>query len=233
MKVPSSNLICEMFSTRTLYDMKDVLCDTEWLRCQKNKDLYFMYRQTHASENDLEKMKAAGLRYDITIIPPGKLGEEYNKTYGHYHPLSPSKIAYPEVYQVLKGNAVYVLQKEDMKQFVVTEASKGDIVLIPPGYGHVTINRYEEELVAANWVSDLFTSDYDLIKQKRGFMYYMTEEGFIKNKCYEKHPQITYEDPKDISKIGLESGKDMYSLIKTLDTLDFLNRPELLNALNP
>jgi len=229
MKVPYSNLACTAYSTRTLYDMKDVLYEIEQSESQQNKDLYFMYRQAHASENDLMRMKSENIRYDITIIPPGKNGSEYAKTYGHYHPLSPSNIPYPEIYQVLKGKATYILQKYDLSKFIVIKAEAKDIVTIPPGYGHVTINESDEELVAANWVSDLFSSDYELIKKKRGFLYYLTDIGFVKNNSYEKHPEITYEKPNVPKNGNIQSGKDMYDLINTPDELSFLNSPEKAN----
>ncbi|WP_301664617.1 glucose-6-phosphate isomerase family protein [Methanoculleus frigidifontis] len=90
------------------------------------------------------------VRFDITVIPPGAVGGEYVKTKGHYHPLTPAGIGYPELYQVLAGEAHYLLQRKNLRDVVVVTAKAGEFVLIPPGYGHVTVNPGKENLVMAN-----------------------------------------------------------------------------------
>ena len=127
---------------RHLFDMTDVIFDQPWLAGAEDFDLYFMFRDLYLSRADKEKLLAQGLRYDITIIPPAMLGKEYIKTAGHYHPLVPGgAVTYPELYEVLEGEALYLLQSEDHSDVAVVHASAGDKVLVPPGYGHVSINR--------------------------------------------------------------------------------------------
>ena len=106
-----------------------------------------MFRDLAKSDSELEAIKAHHLRYDITVIPPAMLGSEYIKTVGHYHPRVPgTNVYYPEIYQVLEGSATYLLQKvksgeEDfVMDVVVITAKKGDLVLVPPGYGHGKIH---------------------------------------------------------------------------------------------
>jgi glucose-6-phosphate isomerase, archaeal len=41
---------------------------------------------------------------------------------------------------VLEGKAHFLLQKKTLADLVLVLATTGDIVLISPGYGHVTIN---------------------------------------------------------------------------------------------
>ena len=74
---------------RRLFDMKEVIFDRDWLAKAEDFDLYYMYRDLYLSKSDKEKLLRQGLRYDITIIPPGMLGCEYIKTAGHYHPNVP------------------------------------------------------------------------------------------------------------------------------------------------
>jgi glucose-6-phosphate isomerase len=174
-------------------------------------------------------MKNTSLRYDITVIPSGMLGPEYVKTAGHYHPPHPDCreeiISYPEVYQVIRGTATYLLQKEDLTSFIAVTAKEGEVVLIPPNYGHVTVNASNEELVMSNWVSDAFQSDYEPIREKAGDAYYLTDGGFIKNKNYDQIPELIYGKPKSYPKADLYSGEDMYGLIDDLGQLDFLSNP--------
>src|SRR3972149_8797730 len=99
---------------RMLFDMKEVIYDREWLSGAHDLELYYMYRDLSLSRNDALAMKEHGLRYDITVIPPQMLGNEFVKTAGHYHPLVPgTRITFPEIYEVLGGEATYILQKPD------------------------------------------------------------------------------------------------------------------------
>lgn len=216
---------------RWLYDIKDVIYDKDWFQFQENFELYYMYRDLYKNESDYKIIKQNNLRYDITIIPPKMLGAEFIKTAGHYHPIiNESDLSYTEIYQVLEGKAVYLLQKtkldnESLEDFIVIRAEKGDSVIIPPNYGHVTINESEETLKMANWVYDNFSSEYGLIKKMKGIAYFLTTKGFVKNLEYNNAPEIRYLEPTNFSEYGLEKGVDMYNLIKTPDKLEFLKRP--------
>jgi len=215
-------------STRKVRDMTDVLMDKTRIS-YPDKILYDMYREVHLSLEELEKMRAVQLRYDITVIPPGMLGSEYVKTAGHYHPCThcgPEMLSYPEVYQVIRGTATYLLQKKDLSDFIIVEAQEGDVVLIPPNYGHVTVNADSDELVMANWVSDAFQSEYEPVRCQAGLAYYITEDGIAQNGNYEKMPQLRFGKPKSYPEVGLYSGIDMYGLVNELEKLDFLMNPQ-------
>ncbi|WP_300998894.1 glucose-6-phosphate isomerase family protein [Methanoculleus sp.] len=44
-------------------------------------------------------------------------------------------IGYPELYQVLAGEALYLLRRSDLSDIVAVAARAGEFVPIPPGYG--------------------------------------------------------------------------------------------------
>jgi glucose-6-phosphate isomerase, archaeal len=220
---------------RKLHDMEDVLFDKEWFDKTeaRNKDIYYMYRDLAKNDKDLEIIKAHHLRYDITVIPPGMLGSEYTKTVGHYHPeVSGTGISYPEIYQVLEGSATYLLQKVEQGEedivldIVVIKAEKGDLVMIPPGYGHVTINASEEILKMANWVCRDFSSIYEPIKRLSGASYFLLKDGFVKNPLYRDVPPIRYFKPLTLYDLGLNSVENMYELIHKIEKLRFLIYPQ-------
>ncbi|MDK2891738.1 glucose-6-phosphate isomerase family protein [Methanohalophilus sp.] len=217
-------------NVRMLSDMDKVLYDREWLKTAENRELYYMYRDLFLTEDDHNTMKMYDLRYDITIIPTGMLGREFIKTAGHFHPMVPgTTITYPEVYQVLEGKATYLLQYDDsadVSDVIVVRASKGDIVVIPPDYGHVTINASSEDLKMANWVCRSFSSIYDPIQEKRGAAYYLLKDGFVKNPSYSSVADIRYLKPREMPEFGLFHGKDMYDLINDPDKLRFLTKPQ-------
>ena len=175
---------------RKLNDMKNVLYDQGWLKTgpegRPDFNLYYMYRGIE-EKNDI--------RYDITIIPHAMLGSEFVKTKGHYH-----IGAYQEVYTVLEGEAIYLMQKKNNKEEVedayAVRAQKGDFVIIPSFYGHITINPSEgEELKMANWVSPRCKSDYSLYEKMQGACYYYTKQGWVKNNNYKPVPELRFEEP--------------------------------------
>ncbi len=215
---------------RMLSDMRQVVYDKSWLTKAENAELYYMFRDLAASDADRELMKQQRLRYDRTMIPAGRLGLEYIKTTGHYHPTFPgTSLSYTEVYEVLEGAAHYLLQKEvsgKIKDVVLVKAEKGDKVVIPPNYGHVTINPGKKDLLMANLVSSAFTSAYEQYQQKEGAAYYeLTSGRFIKNKAYGELPPLRAIDAPDFTSFGIPAGKEIYPLIRSPKTLGFLNDP--------
>ncbi|MDK2889845.1 MAG: glucose-6-phosphate isomerase, archaeal, partial [Methanoculleus sp.] len=123
--------------TRTIEEMREVLADPG---CTSDQPLYFMYRDLAKSESDREWLRQHHVRYDITVIPARTLCGEYVKTKGHYHTENPAGELYPEIYEVLEGTGHYLLQTRDADDVVMIEGTAGDKILLPPGYGHVTIN---------------------------------------------------------------------------------------------
>jgi glucose-6-phosphate isomerase, archaeal len=215
---------------RRLYDMKDIIYDQRWLTTAEDFDLYYMYRDLFLSRSDGEKLREHGLRYDITIIPPGMLGREYIKTAGHYHPIVPNgRVTFPELYEVLDGEAIYLLQNLDLSDVVAVNARAGDKVLVPPNYGHITINRSNKTLKMANFVAKDFVSLYNPYKDRAGGAYFFTKEGWIKNERCPEASQLRMvgaPDGKSLRKLGLVKEREMYSLLKEPELLDYLTMPE-------
>ena len=222
---------------RTLGEMTEVVFDKRFLAsASMDMELYYMFREVSKDEDDAKKIKARELRYDITVIPPNTLGVEFVKTVGHYHPyFQGSKLTYPEIYEVIEGEAQYLLQKREETQgvevitdVIVVKAQPGDKVIIPPNYGHVTINHSESTLTMANWVARTFSSIYEPITQQGGAAYFELKTGeFIMNERYEEVPDIRFLKPSDTWIQDLELSKDitMYELLREPEQLDFLTNP--------
>lgn len=165
-------------SIRYLKDMENVLLEKQ----DKNPELYYMFRGVDKKEN---------LRYDITEIPPRKIGIEFVKTKGHYHD------DFQEVYIILEGEALFLLQKgkDIIEDIYFVRAKKGEVVLIPFECGHLTINPSDNRLKMANWICNESGHDYDSISKKNGAAYFYTTKGWIKNNKYKKVPEIREEKP--------------------------------------
>ncbi|MEM4389495.1 MAG: glucose-6-phosphate isomerase family protein [Candidatus Micrarchaeia archaeon] len=178
-------------TVRTLREMQDVVQDVRFLvEADLDTPCYFMYRDLYPP------LAEKGLRYDITILPPLRLGKELNKTMGHYHPEATEGLTYCELYEVVRGRAHYLLQKKEkgkITEVLLVRARKGDVVPIPPNYGHVTINPGKTHLVMANLVARNFESIYQDYLNMRGGAYYEFADGsFRQNPLYGKLPELKF-----------------------------------------
>lgn len=198
-------------------------------RCRATGPIYAMYRDLARSPADRWWLKQEGLRYDITVIPPRVICGEFVKTKGHFHPVSRGGTGYPEVYEVLAGQAHYLLQREDLTDAVLIAAHAGDVVVVPPGYGHVTINPAPHQtLHMANIVSARFTSDYAKYVTGKGAMYYeMADGSVVKNRAYKKVSALRRVDAARVRSADAGFTFPLYRLIETRSpVLAFLNYPE-------
>jgi glucose-6-phosphate isomerase len=217
-------------NVRTIAQMKPVLM--EEIDLSPETGTYFMYRDVGFKE-DKEKAHVHQLRYDITVIPPLMLGSEFNKTFGHFHPKNSAGAYFPEVYEVIHGEALYFLQSVDGSKFYAIRAREGEKTLVPPGFGHVTVNAGKGVLVMSNWVEKNFKSEYGAMKEKRGAMYYFTEKGFVENTNYGDVAKIIEINAPSLEKIGLVYQKPMYTQgIQNVSALDWLVHPESFDLLS-
>ena len=208
---------------RTMEEIRGVLKDP---LCECREPLYFMYRDLSKSAEDGQWLREQGLRYDITVIPARTLCGEYVKTKGHHHPANGRGIPYPEIYEVREGSAHYLLQTRSADDVILVQAGPGDRVIVPPGYGHVTINPGEATLVMANIVSTRFESDYSVYERFRGAAYFeIAEDSLMKNPRYPSAAGVRVMHAADQKGPGSLPACQLYDLIGT-ENLGFLNRPE-------
>ncbi len=213
---------------RTVADMRSVLASPG---CPGNGPLYFMFRDLAMTEIDREWLQIRAIRFDITVIPSRVLCGELVKTKGHYHPPNRAGVEYPELYEVFEGTGHFLLQNRTFSEILFIEAGAGDKILIPPGFGHVTINPGEKDLVMANLVSSGFPSDYRAFEAHQGAAYYEMAGGkFVKNPRY---PEVS--EPGYVGRGNLRPDSPLsvplYSLVGDDEKLEFLNRPEAYSGL--
>jgi len=239
----SGNLLSSPPVARTLEEMRDMLLDPGVKGPSK---IYNMYRDVRLP-GDEDVIRSHGLRFDITVIRSGFLGREYMKTAGHYHPMLPGQgISYPEVYDVIHGGAWYLLQKvrslvdpRRVTDVVKIEARRGDRVVIPPNYGHVTVNPYKTPLVMADVTASGFQSIYSPFRRLRGASYHLVLEGrrptWLPNPSYLGHPEVREVRPAGLSGVGVPRSMSTYrALIDRPAAFEFLTKParhkDFLNA---
>ncbi|MBI4059784.1 glucose-6-phosphate isomerase [Candidatus Giovannonibacteria bacterium] len=191
-----------------------------------------------AEKEDVNIKNGLKIRYDVTAIFPKKIGQELPKTFGHYHPANGAGVGYPEVFEVLSGRAWFLIQRpqknnpKTIEEAYLVEALEGEKVLIPPGFGFISVNPETTALVTANWVNSEFENDYEIFENLRGGAYYLLESAdgtsveFKKNAYYEKVPEIMKLRVREIPKFGLRRQVPLYQMIKEPANLEFLTRPE-------
>lgn len=83
------------------------------------------------------------LLHGISIIHPGKVGQEYFMTKGHFHTV----LETAEIYYTLKGNGYMVMETPE-GEWAVEELAAGRILYVPPRWAHRSVNiRPDEDLV--------------------------------------------------------------------------------------
>jgi glucose-6-phosphate isomerase, archaeal len=217
-------------AVRTMEEMRPVLADPS---CTCSDTLYFMYRDVSRSDADWRWLHSHHLRYDLTVIPARDLCGEWVKTKGHYHPKNPAGVGYPEIYEVLEGEAHFLLQSRNLDDIVMIHAASGDVVVIPPGYGHVTINPSRDETLAmANIVSTAFESEYGEYESHHGAAYFeMCSGKLVKNPRYPAVPAVRTIRAKSGTLDHRISRGPLYGLIGNTEALAFLNTPEQYAAI--
>lgn len=170
---------------------------------------------------------------DMTVFNPGMVGNEFVKTVGHYHQNKPgTDVAYPEVYEAITDNIEFLLQTMPDKNgkveviWVITEA--GDKVVMPPGYGHVSMNVGTEPAIEVDIQKrdNPNGSDYSLFKERAGGAFYRTEEGLIPNPNYEVS-SLRIVKPLERPEWGITKGKSLYdSFVENPEKFDYLINPE-------
>ena len=116
---------------RKLSDMKGMFLDTESeLQILQREDpiIYSFSERILPEEN-------GHLQLATTTIHPGKIGEEYFMTKGHYHRRPDTS----EVYLGLEGEGYLLIQTEegDFESIVI---QPGVVAYIPPYWGHRMVN---------------------------------------------------------------------------------------------
>lgn len=152
---------------RYLSDMREYFVDKqavdEILSSGRNPLIYAVY--------EIAREGLGELNVGYTVIYPGKVGDEYYFTRGHYHK-DPST---SEVYIGVLGEGLILMQNRD-GLFLVGEIEPGAIVYVPPGFAHRTVNTGKTELAFLAIYPSHAGHDYETI-MKTGFAKIVVERG--------------------------------------------------------
>ena len=103
------------------------------------------------------------LLHGTSIVHPGKVGDEYFMTKGHFH----SVLNTAEVYYVLQGRGMMVMETPE-EEWAVEELRPGRVLYVPPRWAHRSVNTGQEDLVTLFVYPGHAGHDYGTI-ETRGF----------------------------------------------------------------
>ncbi len=89
----------------------------------------------------VNRNKEGELSYAITLIHPGKVGDEFFMTKGHYH----RKRDRAEIYISIRGHGILLIQKDEEIKWVKME--RGNIAYVPPYWAHRSVNVGKDDFV--------------------------------------------------------------------------------------
>jgi glucose-6-phosphate isomerase len=159
---PEGNLII-----RKLSDMVDMFQDKEAAKkaLKENPIIYKVYNVQIPEED-------GHLQHCISVVYPGKIGDEYYMTKGHFHKIKDTS----EIYLTLKGRGKLVMQTPDQKSRVL-DMEEGSISYIPPYWAHRTVNISDEPLIFFGVYRGDAGHNYGIIEQKGISIIVIEEEG--------------------------------------------------------
>lgn len=115
---------------------------------------------------------AGELLHGISIVHPGKVGDEYFMTKGHFH----AELATAEIYYCLAGQGVMVMETPE-GAWAVEELRAGKVLYVPPRWAHRSVNTGSEADLVTFFVSPAHAGhDYGSI-EKQGFRKLIVEQG--------------------------------------------------------
>lgn len=179
----------ELFKPFNTYiDMENFTYKPEGEVLYRNlSNMDYMYQDQEAAEKLLEEdpviykfftadipEKEGHLRHVMSIIYPGKVGNEYYMTKGHYHEVKDTA----EVYFTLNGKGKLLMQSPDQETEIL-EMKEGSVGYIPPYWAHRCINVGDEPLIFFGVYPGEAGHNYGIIEEKGMKKIVVEEKGKV------------------------------------------------------
>jgi glucose-6-phosphate isomerase len=146
--------------TRTLTSMRGQFLDQsayESMLAKEDTEIYEVY--------EIHRPQVAGeLLTGISIVHPGKVGDEFFMTKGHFHKV----LETAEVYYCLQGEGFMVMETPD-GEAVIEPLAPGRVLYVPPCWAHRSVcTSRQQDLVTFFIYPGNSGHDYGTI-EKQGF----------------------------------------------------------------
>ena len=234
-------LLCDGSSMKKAGQMKGLFRNPEGM--DEDALVYRAYRNIRFAEDEV-LFSEYEYRYDITVVMPGDVNGEFYKTSGHFHGYPELKsIPYPEVYEVIEGEIVFVLQRNKdfnqpdggrITQLQAVHVKAGQAIIVPSHCGHGSVNPTDSTSAFSNIAVVSCPIDYEPVKAHHGLGAYILRESergkafrAIPNEKYHDLPEVELTVPQEKPELGIAFGTSCYRLFtKEPERYDFLGKPE-------
>lgn len=152
---------------RRLSAMKGQYHDAAALEAMLTDDDTLLYEVYELQRPHIE----GEILHGISIVHPGKVGDEYNMTKGHFHTVLETS----EIYYCLKGQGYMVMETPE-GEWAVEELRPGVVLYVLPRWAHRSVNTSpDEDLITFFAYPGNAGHDYGTIEQQ-GFRKLVVEQ---------------------------------------------------------
>jgi glucose-6-phosphate isomerase len=154
--------------TRRLSEMEGYFVDEqayEQTLAEGDLELYHVYEVQRPA-------RPGELRHGLSIVRPGKIGDEYFMTKGHFH----QELETGELYHCLQGQGCMVMETPQGR-WAVEWLRPGRVLYVPPRWAHRSVNTgKDKDLITLFVYPGNAGHDYGAI-EKSGFRKLILERG--------------------------------------------------------
>jgi glucose-6-phosphate isomerase, archaeal len=228
----SPKLFVDETAARPLQRLQRVALDPS--KCvPPDRPLYWMYNGIGPIDAR-PRIKATGLRYELTLMYPEPIGEECAKTLGHYHAVYPrDTLGYPEIIEVQHGTGYFLFFNLDYRTrqstfAMATLATAGDKLVIPPNLFHGAVVVGDEPLLFADLLPEDINPVYQHIAHVGGMSHvYLRDGQWRANPRYAETGPLLITKAIDRPELGLTRDRPLYDLfMKEPERLQWLRQPD-------
>lgn len=222
--------VCEK---RRLDDIRSSLADPN----STGPDVLYSIAMDVGNEEDFQAIKDRDLLYGAVTYAKGQIGNEPVRSQGHIHAISPSCNASTcEVYEIWDGEAFIYMQEygaDDAGNCYAVHAKAGEVVIVPPGWVHATINaNVNKNMTFGAWCVRDYGFEYKEVRSHNGIAFFpiVNAQGNIE---WEKNPSYTSAnlivcDAFTYPQFDIEPGKAIYTQFQEdPDKFLFVSKPQL------
>jgi len=171
-------------------------------------------------EKDRAELQARMLLFGLVTFAAGRLGEEPVRSQGHVHRVSShSGWPPPEVYEIWSGRAVVYMQEfadDDPGRCFAVVAGPGEVVVVPPGWAHMTVSADPEQpMTFGAWCDREYGFLYDQVRARGGLAWYplLDANGRLEWRANPRYVRrkLGIGPPQDYRELGLDPSLAIYS----------------------
>jgi len=153
---------------RKLADLKGQFLDQEAFEARLAAENPLLYEVL-----EIKRPEVAGeMLYGLSMVHPGKIGDEYYMTKGHFH----NALEAAEVYYCLQGEGMMVMETHP-GEWAVELLRPQKVLYVPPGWAHRSVNTSRTETLVTFFVYPGNSGhDYGSI-EKQGFRKLVVERN--------------------------------------------------------